>query len=64
MQKLIENLSAYTVLFVVYFVVALVCNWILAGSAKIIQTLISAVVFILVYPVVLRFLRKEKERTN
>ena len=52
MQKLIENLSAYTVLFVVYFVVALVCNWILAGSANIIQTLISAVVFILVYPVV------------
>ena len=54
----------YAVLFAVHFAVSFVCNWILSESANIIQTLISSVVFVLIYPVVLHFLKKEKERAN
>ena len=50
----------YAVLFAVHFAVSLVCNWILGGSANIIQTLVSSVVFILIYPAVLHFLAKRK----
>lgn len=50
----------YAVLFAVHFAVSLVFNWILGESANIIQTLISSVVFILIYPVVLHFLTKRK----
>ena len=50
----------YAILFAVHFAVLLVCNWILGGSVNIIQTLVSSVVFILVYPAVLHFLAKRK----
>ena len=50
----------YAVLFAVHFAVSLLFNWILGESANIIQTLISSVVFILIYPVVLHFLTKRK----
>ena len=50
----------YAVLFAVHFVVSLAFDWMLCGSADIIQTLISSVVFILIYPVVLHFLTKRK----
>ena len=53
----------YAVLFAVHFVVSFVCNWILGGSANIIQTLISSVVFILIYPAVLHFLAKRKRES-
>ena len=53
----------YAVLFAVHFAVSLVFNWILGESANIIQTLISSVVFILIYPVVLHFLTKRKRES-
>ena len=54
----------YIVLFAVHFAVLLVCNWILGGSANIIQSLVSSVVFILIYPAVLHFLAKKKKSEN
>ncbi len=53
----------YAVLFAVHFAVSLVCNWILGESANIIKTLISSVVFVLIYPVVLHFLKKRKRES-
>lgn len=53
----------YAILFAVHFVISLACNWMLGGSADIIQTLISSVVFILIYPVVLHFLKKRKRES-
>ena len=53
----------YAVLFAVHFAVSLVCNWIFDGSANIIRTLISSVVFILIYPAVLNFFAKRKRES-
>lgn len=50
----------YAVLLVVHFVVSLVCNWVLGGSANMIQALLSSVVFISICPAVFRFLAKRK----